>query len=75
LQKKNKHKNKIMKSIGELIYTIVCVCTAMIGYNIHGSIFWSIMDFIFTPFAWIKWLMYHEVTLKIIKDTFSFFLN
>lgn len=60
---------------GSFLYLIISICTAMIGYNIHNSIFWSIMDFIFVPFAWIKWIIYHEVTLSIIKDTFSWFLN
>lgn len=59
----------------ELLYTVFCVCTAMIGYTIHNSIFWSIMDFIFCPFAWIKWLICHEVTLSVIKETFSWFFK
>ena len=58
-----------------LLYRIVCVCTAMIGYNIHGSVGWSILDFFFAPLVWIKWLVLHEVNLTIIKDTFSFFFN
>lgn len=57
------------------LYLIFSVCTAMIGYNIHKSIFWSIIDFIFTPLVWVKWLFCHEVTLKIIKETFSWFLK
>jgi hypothetical protein len=59
--------------MGKLIYLLFCVCTAMIGYTIHGSVFWSILDFIFTGIAWIKWFIYHEVTLDIIKQTFSWF--
>ena len=58
-----------------LLYTIVCVCTAMAGYQIHGSVLWSILDFFFAPLVWIKWLVLHEVNLTIIKDTFSFFFN
>ena len=56
-----------------LIYTIFNVLTAMIGYTIHGSMFWSIVDFFFTPLAWIKWLICQEVTLKVIKETFTWF--
>jgi hypothetical protein len=56
-----------------LIYTIFSVLTAMIGYTIHGSMFWSIVDFFFTPLAWIKWLICQEVTLKVIKETFTWF--
>lgn len=57
------------------IYTIFCILVAMVGYHIHGSIFWSVMDFIFTPFAILKWLIYHQVNLTIIKETFSWFFN
>ena len=60
-------------SIGNLIYTIACVCTSIIGYSIHNSIFWSIMDFIFCPIAWIKWIVCKEVTLEIIKKSFEWF--
>lgn len=49
--------------------------TSMIGYTIHNSIFWSIIDFIFWPFAWIKWFIYQEVSVSIIKETFSFFFK
>lgn len=56
-------------------YTILCLLTAMIGHTIHKSIFWSIMDFIFAPIAWIKWIICEEVTLSIIKTTFSWFFK
>lgn len=49
--------------------------TAMIGYQIHSSTFWAIMDFIFWPLAWVKWFIFHEVTLSIIKEAFSWFLQ
>ena len=57
------------------IYLLFAVVTAMIGYHIHDSIFWSIMDFLFPIFTWIKWLIFHDVNLSIIKETFSFFLQ
>ncbi len=57
------------------IYSVFAIITGMIGYTIHGSLFWSVMDALFTVFAWAKWLIYHEVTLTIIKKTFSFFLQ
>jgi hypothetical protein len=56
-----------------LIYLIFAVLTAMIGKTIHGSTGWAIADFFFCPFAWIKWLICHEVTLSIIKKTFTWF--
>ena len=57
------------------LYPILAFCTAMIGYTIHTSIFWSIMDFFFAPFAWMKWLIMHQVNITIIKETFSFFIQ
>lgn len=60
---------------GSFFYFICGLATAMIGYKIHGSIFWSIMDWIFMPFAWIKWLVMHQVNLSIIKEAFSFFFK
>ena len=51
---------------------ILGLFTAFVGHAIHGSIFWAIMDFFFWPFAWIKWLIYQEVTIAIIKNAFSF---
>jgi len=64
-----------MKGAYSLLWVIFDIATAMIGYRIHGSIFWSIMDFIFSPLAWIKWFIFQEVNLTIIKETFSFFFK
>ena len=65
---------------GQFLYFIASVATGMIGYDINVKVlhswcplFWSIMDFFFSPFAWMKWLICQEVTMTIIKDTFSFF--
>lgn len=57
----------------KFLYSLFSVLVAMVGYHIHGSIFWSIMDFIFTPIACLKWLVCHEVTLTVIKATFGWF--
>jgi hypothetical protein len=57
------------------INLLIGLITAMIGHTIHNSIFWSIIDFIFWPIAWVKWLIMQEVNLSIIKETFSFFLK
>jgi len=64
-----------MKQIGEVLYFIFAIATAMIGHAIHHSLFWSIVDFFFAPFAWAKWLICQEINLTIIKETFSFFLS
>lgn len=54
---------------------IVGTLTAMIGYTIHNSVFWAIMDWIFWPLALVKWLIFQEINMSIIKETFSFFLK
>lgn len=64
-----------MKHIWKFVYLIVCVATAMVGYNIHHSFGWAIVDFFFAPVAWAKWLVYHQVNLTIIRHTFDFFLR
>lgn len=57
------------------LYTLMCVLTAMVGYHIHHSLFWSIIDFFFMPIAWLKWLICQEVNMTVIRATFSFFFN
>lgn len=57
---------------GTLIFSYI---TSMIGYHIHGSIGWAIFDFILAPIVWLKWLICKEITLSIIKETFSFFFK
>jgi len=58
------------------LYTLLCVATAMVGYNInHGSLGWAIMDFLFAPLAWCKWLICHQVNLSMVKYTFNFLLQ
>lgn len=56
-------------------YVFPAIVTAIVGNEIHNSIFWSIVDFFFWPIAWIKWLLYQEVNISIIKSAFSFFLQ
>jgi len=62
-------------SIGRLLFIAVAIFTAIIGYHIHGSVFWTIMDWIFWPFAWLKWLLCQEVSMSVIKDSFAFFMK
>lgn len=64
-----------MNTIGRIIYFLFTLATAMIGYTIHSSLFWSIMDYFFAPLTWAKWLICHEVNMVIIKQTFSWFFN
>ena len=59
----------------QALYFIVAIVTAMIGHQIHNSLFWSVVDFIFWPFAWGKWLICKQVSISIIKAAFAFFLK
>lgn len=58
--------------VGGLIFA---TCTAIIGQVIHGSFWWGIIDFFFSPLVWIKWLICKDVTLSIIKEAFNWFLQ
>jgi hypothetical protein len=58
---------------GSLLSLFVAITIAMLGHTIHGSFFWSVVDFFFWPLALMKWLVLHELTLNVIKKTFSWF--
>ena len=65
-------KYKINLSFPTIIFAIP---TGIIGHSIHGSFWWAIFDFLFWPVVWIKWFIFHEVTVTIIKNAFSWFLK
>lgn len=69
--------SKILSDIRSIFYYfrfwVLGPATALIGYEIHRSIFWALMDMVFIPLAWVKWFVFHEVTITIIKSAFSFF--
>ena len=67
--------NLLYHPMMRFLYIILCTATAMIGYTIHGSLFWSIVNFIFCPISWAKWLICKEVSLSVIKQTFAFLLT
>jgi hypothetical protein len=70
-----------MKKLSSLIYVIFCVATGMVGYNINVAaasscpLFWSIVDWAFTPIAIVKWLICQQLNMSVIKHTFAFFFN
>ena len=66
---------QIKFSMRSILGLLFATATAMVGYTIHGSIFWSIVDFIFAPVAIIKWLICHELTASVLRETFGFILN
>ncbi|MEZ0485436.1 hypothetical protein [Fibrella aquatica] len=55
------------------LYTLFCFATALIGFQIHHSLFWAIVNLFFAPLSWLKWLLCHEVTVSIICDSFRWF--
>jgi hypothetical protein len=58
-----------------LLYLVFNCFIAMCGYTIHGSVFWCIIDWIFSPIVLIYWLVTHQLTSAVIKATFSWFFN
>ncbi len=58
-----------------IIWFLFAICTAIVGHAIHHSIWWSIVNFLFAPLCWAKWLICQEVNLSIIKGAFDFFLK
>lgn len=72
---KNTMSGSIKTQPNSSLYLILCLMTSMIGYHMHRSIFWSILDWIFMPFVWGKWLILQEINMTIIKEAFSFFFK
>ena len=70
-----------MKEISKVFVLLFAGITAIVGYhvNVHdGSfcpLFWSIVDFLFAPISWVKWLICEQVNISIIKESFAFFLQ
>ncbi len=66
---------------GSTLGFLFATCTSIIGYHVNthlGSIcpgIWAFFDFFLAPFAWLKWLVFGQVNLTIIKEAFSFFLT
>ena len=58
-----------------ILYLFFSIVTGMVGYYVNKSYFWAILNFVFPIFSWLKWLIFHQVTLNIIKDTFAWFFN
>jgi hypothetical protein len=70
-----------MKTLNTILYLIVATGTSMLAYPINVANgawfprFWCVVDFFFWPFAWIKWLVFQEINMTLIKETFSFFFQ
>lgn len=57
------------------VWLFFATFTAMVGYTIHNSFWWSVANFIAAPVSWVWWFCYHEVSVSVIKNTFSWFLK
>lgn len=49
--------------------------TTLIGQTMHGSFWWGFVDFFLWPLVWIKWILFREITLSIIKESFNWFIQ
>jgi hypothetical protein len=68
-------KNKFILKNNNPYEWIFRLFTAIVGYEINNkSIFWAIIDFLFYPIAWIKWIICHEVNISIIKKALAPFI-
>ncbi len=56
-------------------HLVMSTITAMIGYAIHGSFGWCIVDFIFYPIALLKWIICQEITMTVIHEAFPWFFQ
>lgn len=61
--------------LASALYAIFSLCTAIVGFQIHHSTAWAVVDFFFPGVAWIFWICEHEVNLSTIKSAFGWFLN
>jgi len=59
-------------TFGRLIYMLIALSTAIVGYHIHGSIFWALVDWVFWPIALFKWVICQEISMTVIREAFSF---
>ena len=55
---------------------VTAYIVGVIGYTLNdNSIFWGIIDALFYPIALIKWIVYEQLTLSLIKESFPFFFQ
>ena len=64
-----------MNKIGSFLHVLLSVATGIVGYTIHQSLCYAIVNGVFYPIAWAKWLICKEVNLSILREAFGFLLN
>lgn len=68
-------KQNYAKQLWAWFHIIMGILTATVGYTIHHSGFWAVVDFFFWPIAIIKWIVCQQINLSILQETFSWFLR
>jgi hypothetical protein len=58
-----------------IFFWLPMVFTATVGKEIHGKLLLAVIQGIFYPFVWIYWFLTEKVSLQVIEDSFSWFLN
>ena len=64
-----------MRNLYGFFYLIIATGSFMVGYTIHGTVFYSILNFFFWPISLIYWLVTKQINLTVIKSTFGFLLQ
>jgi hypothetical protein len=57
----------------KVLYVLVACFSAMVGWTLHHSIGYAILNWIFWWISLPYWLITHKLTLSVIKQTFSWF--
>lgn len=63
---------KVVYRDNSLFWGVFCTFTAIVGVEVHNLSIWTLVDFFFAPIVWVYWLLTHQVTIQIIKDSFDF---
>jgi len=65
-----------MKSCNSFFNLVTAYIVGVVGYHLNNqSVFWGIIDALFYPIAIIKWLIYGELSMSLIKESFPFFFQ
>lgn len=57
------------------LHTLLMVTTGMVAWTINHSVLWALLDALFFPVAWAKWLICHDVNMTVLHRTFDFLLR
>jgi hypothetical protein len=60
-----------MKDKFSITYFLFSIITMMISNELYHSPLYSIITFFLAPLAWVKWVAYDEVTLRVVQSAIS----